>query len=143
MSLFPEIDETETINNVVEYFERDFPRLIAQSHLNLSYIQSPKFDVIGGGGGTRNSQEDKLVDHISAPEYVKATMRLINNCPDTYRTILKYKYVYGRSSLEVTDMVGYGQTRYNELRKQALLYFADAFMDFEDLHIYLSSKATY
>lgn len=75
--LLPDIDEEKTIKNVKNYFEHEFPRLIAQSHMSLTYVQSPSFDCIGSGINTRNTQEDKIVGKLGAKEYIQITMKLI------------------------------------------------------------------
>ena len=58
MGLFPELDEKKTIDNVKNYFKKEFPRLKARSHMNLTNIQSPSFDSVGPGGSFRNHQEE-------------------------------------------------------------------------------------
>lgn len=139
MGLLPEINEEETIENVRYYFEHDFPRLVAQSHINLNYIQSPSFDSMGGGTSVRNSQEDKIVGKISAKEYVALTMRLISNFPREYKIIIKNGFINHQDNYTLCDGIGCSTTKLNDLKKKALLYFADAFQEFEDLHIYPDS----
>ena len=139
--LLPDIDEEKTIKNVKNYFEHEFPRLIAQSHMSLTYIQSPSFDSIGSGNSTRNSQEDKIVGKMGAKEYVGTTMSLINNFPHTYKVIIKSYYINGLSDDDVQELIGYRPTRYKELKKIALLYFADAFISYYDLHIYIPENS--
>lgn len=135
--LLPDIDEEKTIKNVKNYFEHEFPRLIAQSHMSLTYVQSPSFDCIGSGINTRNTQEDKIVGKLGAKEYIQITMKLISNCPHDYMVILKNYYIHNMTNIDLQELLGYGQTRCNELKNMALLYFADAFIDYYDLHVYI------
>ncbi|HCD08222.1 MAG TPA: hypothetical protein DEQ50_08210 [Lactobacillus sp.] len=137
VGLLPDIDRRKTIENVKNYFEHEFPRLIAQSHISLTFVQSPSFDSIGSGISTRNNQEDKIIGKLSAKEYLKITMKLISNCPHEYMLILKNYYVHNMTNDDLQDLLGYGSTRYNELKNLALLYFADAFTDYYDLHVYI------
>lgn len=135
--LLPDIDRRKTIDNVKNYFDHEFPRLVAQSHVSLTYIQSPSFDSVGNNGSTRNNQEDKIVGKLGAKEYIQITMKLINNCPHDYKVILKSHYIHHLVNTDVQELVGYAPTRYNELKNLALLYFADAFIDCYDLHVYI------
>jgi len=38
MGMFPEIDEKKTIANVKNYFDKDFQRLKAQTHMDLKSL---------------------------------------------------------------------------------------------------------
>lgn len=136
MGLLPEINEEETIENVRYYFEHDFPRLVAQSHVNLNYIQSPSFDNEGGGASVRNSQEDKIIGKMSAKEYVTTTMNLVRNFPHDYKIIIKSGFINHQSNSNLMDSIKCGSTKLNDLKNASLLYFADAFQEFEDLHVY-------
>ena len=135
MGLFPELDEKKTIDNVKNYFKKEFPRLKARSHMNLTNIQSPSFDSVGSGGSFRNHQEDKIVQSIWTKEYVKATYQIIENCPRKYMLILKHHYLYEETNEQTMDKIGLESTAYNDSKNKALLYFADAFIDFEDLQV--------
>jgi len=137
VGLLPDIDEKKTIENVKNYFEHEFPRLIAQSHISLTFVQSPSFDSVGTSGSTRNTQEDKIVGKLGAKQYIEITMKLINNCPHEYKMILKNHYIHSMVNVDVQELIGYGPTRYNELKNLALLYFADSFTDCYDLHVYI------
>lgn len=138
--LLPDIDEEKTIKNVKNYFEHEFPRLIAQSHMSLTYVQSPRFDCIGSGINTRNTQEDKIVGKLGAKEYIQITMKLISNCPHDYMVILKNYYIHNMTNIDLQELLGYGQTRCNELKNMALLYFADA-LHISDEDVELIDKA--
>ena len=137
--MFPELDEKRTIKNVKYYFEHDFPRLKARSHMNIASIQSPNFDTVGTPGTARNTQENKVMDQLRAQELVTATYKVINNCPDDYKfkTILKYCYLYGQSNAKTMEVVGYASTRYNECKHEACLYFAEAFSDYYSMQVFI------
>ncbi len=138
MGLFPELDEQQTIDNVKYYFLEEFPRVKARAHMNLTNVQSPSFDAVGGGNG-RNSQEDKIYGRLWAIDLVKATYKTIDNCPEenSCKTILKYNYLYGKSNTEVMELIGYEKSQYNDLKRAALLYFADAFDDYYTTQVFM------
>jgi len=133
--MLPEIDKAATIKNTKNYFKEDFPRLVAQSHINLNYIRSPRFDNIGSHDGFSNDQENRTINNLNAKDIVIGTMQIINNFPDTYKVIIKSSFINGMANTYVCELVGYRHARLNELKNESLLYFADAFT-FDDLHVY-------
>lgn len=144
MGLFPELNKQETIDNVKYYFNEEFPRLKARAHMNIASIQSPSFDTVGSSGNAINTQENKVMSQLRAQELVKATYRIINNCPNEparYRTILKNHYLFGTSNTDTMDLANYEKTRYNECKNAALLYFAEAFADFYVMQVFVESKS--
>ena len=98
MGIFPELNKRKTIANVKEYFEKDFPRLRARSHMNLSSLQSPQFDSVSSHSNI-NTQENNIISSIQAQEYVKETYDIINKSPRIYKIILK-----NRSLLHFAEM---------------------------------------
>lgn len=144
MGLFPELDENMTIKNVKYYFEHDFPRLKARAHMNIASIQSPSFDMVGTSGNAINNQENKVMSQLVAQDLVKATYRMIQNCPNEYKyqTILKYHYLFGETNEKTMEISGYAPTRYNECKNAACLYFAEAFADYYEMQVFIvDSKA--
>lgn len=135
LSILPEINKEATIQNVRDFFKNDFPRLVAQSHINLSYIQSPSFDNTGNKDNVRNIQEDSIVRKINAKDVVIETMQIINNFPDVYKIIIKSSFINNLTNNTVCELIGYGPTRLGQLKKESLIYFADAFT-YTDLHVY-------
>lgn len=138
MGLFPELDEDQTIKNVKYYFEHEFPRLKARSHMNIASIQSPSFDTVGTSGTTRNTQEDKIMGQLWAIDLVKATYKTVSNMPDEphkLRTIIKYCYLYGKGNEVALEMSQYESSQYFEYKKRALLYFANAFSDYYEMEV--------
>ncbi|WP_125588368.1 ArpU family phage packaging/lysis transcriptional regulator [Companilactobacillus jidongensis] len=135
LSILPAIDKAATIQNVREFFYKDFPRLVAQSHINLSYIQSPNFNRTGNKDNVRNTQEDQAITQINAKDIVIETMRIINNFPKEYKVIIKSGFINNQTNLDMCDLIGCGSTKLNQLKKNALVYFADAFT-YIDLHVY-------
>jgi len=79
------------------------------------------------------------MSQLIAQELVTATYKTIKNCPDNYRykTILKYRYLYGQSNIETMEMAGYASTRYNECKNNACLYFAEAFADYYTMQVFV------
>lgn len=144
MGLFPELNKKETIDNVKYYFNEEFPRLKARAHMNIASIQSPSFDTVGSAGNAINTQENKVMNQLRAQELVKATYKIIENCPNEpnrLRAILKNHYLLGVSNNDTMDNAKYEKTRYNELKNVALLYFAEAFADYYTMQVFVESKS--
>ncbi|CAJ1179684.1 hypothetical protein CPR19088_GLDEOEPO_01359 [Companilactobacillus paralimentarius] len=137
MGLFPELNEEETLKNVKYYFEHEFPRLKARSHMNIASLQSPSFDTVGTSGTARNTQEDKVMGQLWAMDLVKATYKVVRNCPNNhkFRTILEECFLYGKGNTGALDAVNYETSRYFECKRAAMLYFADAFSDYYQMEV--------
>lgn len=136
MGMFPELNKRKTIANVKEYFEKDFPRLRARSHMNLSSLQSPQFDSVPSHSNV-NTQENNIISSIQAQEYVEETYDIINKSPRIYKIILKNLYILNQSNKVAMELTGYGNTQYNKYKNRALLYFAETYQDIYDLVEYV------
>lgn len=133
--MFPELNKRKTIANVKEYFEKDFPRLRARSHMNLSSLQSPQFDSVPSHSNV-NTQENNIISSIQAQEYVKETYDIINKSPRIYKIILKNCYLLDQSNTVTMELTGYGASQYAVYKNRALLYFAETYQDIYDLSDY-------
>jgi len=136
MGIFSKLNKRKTIQNVKEYFEKDFPRLRARSHMNLSSLQSPQFDTIPNTGNTRNNQEDNVISSINAQELVVVAYNVINKAPKIYKIILKNVYLLDQNNTVAMELTGYGASQYAKYKNRALLYFADAYQGVYDLNDY-------
>ncbi|AYE37792.1 hypothetical protein D1B17_03750 [Companilactobacillus zhachilii] len=136
MGLFPKLNKRKTIKNVKDYFEKDFPRLKARSHMDLSSLQSPQFDTIPNTGNVRNNQEDNVISGIDAQEFVKSTYDVINKAPRIYKIILKNVYLLDQGNSVAMELTGYETSQYAKYKNRSLLYFADTYQDIYDLNDY-------
>lgn len=137
MGLLPRVDEKATQDNVKEYLKKEFPRLVVQAGYSMLEVQSPSFGGIGSNGNNvRNSIEDKIVDHFNARSTVLATIRAINHCPEKSSSILRKLYIYGMTDAEVERSSIYSHSTYQTKKKDAWLWFADAFQSTRDFHVY-------
>lgn len=144
MSLFPElpeIDEGRTVENVRNYFDNEFPRIVDRCSFSSSLIKSPVFDITGVKSSSGdNSQERKLFKLISNEDnqndrFVEETAKAIQKLSEPYKTILVNVYFKGTTNLDVYRDMKYGPTRYSELKRTAFLKFADKFEPFYNLNI--------
>jgi len=135
MGMFPELNKRKTIANVKEYFEKDFPRLRARSHMNLSSLQSPQFDSVPSHSSI-NTQENNIISSIQAQEYVKETYDIINKSPRIYKIILKNCYLLDQSNTVTMELAGYEPSMFNVYKNRSLLHFAEMFQGIYDLSDY-------
>jgi phage transcriptional regulator, ArpU family len=137
MGLLPRVDEKATQNNVKEYLKKEFPRLVVQAGYSMLEVQSPSFGGIGSkGNNVRNGIEDKIVDHFNAKPTVIATIRAIDHCPEKSSSILRKLYICGMTDAEVERSSSYSHSTYQNKKKDAWLWFADAFQSTRDFHVY-------
>jgi len=137
MSLLPIIDEKKTQDKVKDYLKKDFPRFVVKAGYSMLEVKSPKFDGVGGNGNNvRNNLEDNIVDHIEAKPMVIATVDAINNCPEKPSWILRQLYLEGMTDAEVERASIYSHSTYQDKKKAAWLWFADAFQNTKDFHVY-------
>ncbi|MQS44259.1 ArpU family phage packaging/lysis transcriptional regulator [Companilactobacillus mishanensis] len=135
MGLLPVIDEVETQGEVRSYFEQEFPRLVLQAGYSMLDIQSPSFTGMPKGSFVNNTEES-MMRHLEAIDLVQATIESITKCPETEKNILMFAYVYKMRDRNIQIRLGYQHSRYNLLKNQALLAFADAFQKYHDFHVY-------
>lgn len=137
MGLLPRVDEKATQDNVKEYLKKEFPRLVVQAGYSMLEVQSPSFGGIGSkGNNVRNSIEDRIIDHFDARPTVIATIKAINNCPEKPSWILRQLYIEGMTDSKVEIASNYSHSTYQDKKKIAWLWFADAFQATKDLHVY-------
>lgn len=137
MGLLPRVDEKATQDNVKEYLKKDFPRLVVQAGYSMLEVQSPSFGGIGSkSSNVRNSIEDKIMNHFDARPMVIATIRAIDNCPEKPSWILRKLYIDGMTDAEVERASIYSHSTYQDKKKDAWLWFADAFQSTKDFHVY-------
>lgn len=136
MGLLPVISEEKTQEQVRNYFEIEFPRLVLQTGYSMLEIQSPSFSGMPSGSSS-NNVEKTMLNHLEADDIVHDTIECITRCPEEERKILLLSYVNQLRDNVVQERLNYGHTKYYNLKNQALLDFADSFQKVHDLHVYI------
>lgn len=137
----PEINREKTIINVRNYFEKEYPKYVDHSSLSASLIQSPDFDSVGSSGTRTNTQENSILTSLNADEFIRATVRCINELQEPYKTILYQVYVQGFSNKIVALNMNYHSSRYSDLKNEAFIKFGAKFKRFYDLNSYKNEKS--
>lgn len=148
LSLGFNINKKETAYNTNKFLLNDFEHYLSFSGTNRSLISSHTFSLEPIAKNSENGQEHKVIKIIEAQQTVITVVETINACSSSpsepYKQILKFKYLDKLKNWEVSQKIGFGTTRYKELKENALCEFADRLefyamknrVDLPDLHIY-------
>ena len=137
MDLFDEeVDETATRKNVKKFFKKIFPRLIVLSGLTPTQLQSPTLSDMPTSKPVGNTNEKKIINMLEAQRLVKEVINCIKCCRGHGSTILYDTYVLNIDNWKTANKIGYSHARYQDLKNQSLLDFADTFMFEKDFHVY-------
>ena len=137
MDLFDEeVDELATRKNVRKFFKKIFPRLIMLSGLDSGQLQSPTLSDMPTSKPVGNTNEKKIINMLEAQRIVKEVINCIKCCRGHGSTILYDVYLLNIADWKTANKIGYSHARYQDLKNQSLLDFADAFMFEKDFHVY-------
>ncbi|USS87722.1 DUF1492 domain-containing protein [Fructilactobacillus hinvesii] len=130
-----EINTSATQQQAKRFLQKKLPRLILLSGLNLVSLKSPSLSSVPTSKPVGNTNEERIVRKLEAERLVTAVVDAISSCNEPSKTILFGLYVKQLQPWQVIANLGYSKTRFYQLKKQALLDFADAFVEV-DLHVY-------
>lgn len=147
ISMGIDIDLQKTADNVRSYLNTDLEMLLRRSGTSRSDLKSPGFQPVVSHT-VSNSQEEKMMKIFDAQRKIEAIINAISNCfsaPNKpHKQILTMCYLQLLPDWLVSSKLGYGHTRYNELKIEALAEFADRIessaatygVNIKDLHYY-------
>ena len=136
-ALFPEIDEKATVNKVIQFFKKTFPRMVRTSGQNITDIKSPVITDMPKGNSVGNAAESAIMRQLFAAQIVEQTRQAVSHCDYRSQQIMQMLYLSSRHyyDYQVQEKIGYQETQYFYYKNKALLSFADAYL-LDDLHIY-------
>lgn len=122
------IDQEKTAQNVKAFFTDDFKHYLNLANKHLSDISSPTLDPnnIGGHDGL-NHPDERMVVNLDAQNCVKAVNHTLNSCSYPSNTILYLYFIKKMSNDSIAQRLGYQSTRFIEIKKEALVEFAERF----------------
>lgn len=122
------IDQEKTAQNVKSFFTDDFKHYLNLANKHLSDISSPTLDPnnMGGHDGL-NHQDERMVVNLDAQNCVKAVNHTISSCGYPSNTILYLYFIKRMSNDSIAQRLGYQSTRFIEIKKEALVEFAERF----------------
>lgn len=122
------IDQEKTAQNVKAFFTDDFKHYLNLANKHLSDISSPTLDPNNTGGHDGlNHQDERMVVNLDAQNCVKAVNHTLNSCSYPSNTILYLYFIKKMSNDSIAQRLGYQSTRFIEIKKEALVEFAERF----------------
>ena len=151
LSLFKKskINKAKTIQNVREFFEDDFKHYLNLANKHLSDISSPTLDDNGiAVHDGLNHQDERMAVNIDAQNVVRAVDHTISSCSYPSGIILYLYFIQKISNDNIAKRLGYQNTRFHEIKNDALVEFAERFdfwrqedsTDIEDLRSFEDSE---
>lgn len=138
LSLFQNIDQKKTADNVREFFKSDFPR-IRRIALASTGLQSPVSSDMPKGDVVGNTIESSVVKRVWAESLSNDVYRAIDACDHESQVIIRSEALHGRRRIEIQEEVKYEHSQYYLKQREAYNQFADAFeiqSNGVDLHFY-------
>lgn len=122
------IDQEKTAQNVKAFFTDDFKHYLNLANKHLSDISSPTLDPnnMGGHDGL-NHQDERMVVNLDAQNCVKAVNHTLSSCSYPSNTVLYLYFIKKISNDSIAQRLGYQSTRFIEIKKEALVEFAERF----------------
>lgn len=127
VSLFPELDEKETLKEVAKFFTKDLERLLLMSGHELVDLKSPTLSSAPGHSNGSNNSEKAIIRGLNAEAMVRATSDTIHHCSHNSQIILIGLFIRKWPWNEVKPMVYSENNKFSYLRRKAMFEFADGF----------------
>lgn len=128
------IDKEKTQRNVKRLLKDELPRL--ERIAGESLIKAASMDGMPKAPSRGNSQEDRIVQRLTAHEIIVASIKAIHACSATSERVLDMLYLQKMSDTMVYMTIGYQKSQfYNHVKPKALMEFSEAFM-YDDIKAY-------
>ncbi|RMC46567.1 ArpU family phage packaging/lysis transcriptional regulator [Lactobacillus sp. ESL0230] len=122
------LDKAKTAQAVKDFFTEDFGHYLNLANKHLSDISSPTLDPnnVGGHDGL-NHQDERMTANLDAQTCVLAVDHTISSCSHISGTILYLYFIKHWSNDRIRSKLGYQSTRFNEVKNDACVEFAERF----------------
>ena len=125
MFLFKKADAKKTEQNVLDFFDEDYKKLLMMAGSNL---QSPVLSAAPASNNNSNTQEGRFVKLVSSRKILEAVNRSIKACSVTSQTILNKRVINGDELFNVMVQLNISSySTYYKMQTVACNEFADAF----------------
>lgn len=128
MELLPEIDEKKTIKNVVHFLSGHKVRVLRAGR-SISSLQSPRLDGMPKSPSKKNTAGGRLAESAQAQQEVDETVRAVSCLDSNSRLIIERLFIDEApwTNTDVARELNFERTKYNRLKRWALLSFAEAY----------------
>lgn len=133
--LLPELDHKATIKRVKRFFEKDFQTLQSMAHVSYMDIKSPTLSNLPNKSVASNGNDSKMGNHMYALQMLAEVKEALTGIRENKRKFIEYRYFKCLTWYEIGELTGYGRTQGNSILNSALIEFAYAFVDTEDLRV--------
>ena len=133
--LLPEIDHKATIKQVKRFFEKDFRKLQNMAHVSYMDVKSPTLSDLPNKSVASNGIDSKMNNHMYAIERLAEIKEALTGIRENKRKFIEYRYFKRLTWYDIAELTGYSRTHSNKLLNSALIEFAYAFVDTEDLRV--------
>lgn len=127
MGLIPEIDKTETIQNVRDFFNEDkyYPTIKRRS--GEYGLKSPQMDITGiSGSRFGNSSENMMMMFTEYSQANRAVEEAIKGCCLVSQIIIQKRYIERLEIYRIRPLINrFGHETYDNADKKACLELAD------------------
>lgn len=138
MALLRSVNERATEDNVRDFFEREFKHIKAQARMSYVDLKSPVITDMPGSPKHGNSIDEKLSNHTRAQVYIELVRQAINAMPEPEKFFFKYRYIDDMEWIDISELMNMTPRMGQKYIQRAFRYFADAFVDTYDFHVYRS-----
>ena len=148
MFLFKKADAKKTEQNVLDFFDEDYKKLLMMAGSNL---QSPVLSAAPASNNNRNTQEDRFVKLVNNRKILEAVNRSIKACSKESQIIIIDRIINGDELYRIMpklNISSYG--KFYKMQTVACNEFADAFevqaepyfkRGENNLHVYEEAKS--
>ncbi|MGR6562762.1 ArpU family phage packaging/lysis transcriptional regulator [Pediococcus pentosaceus] len=136
--LSPELDRKATIKQVKRFFEKDFRTLQNMAHISYMNIKSPTLKDLPDKSVVSNASNSKTNNYMYAIETLAEVRTALSEINRHSRKLIEYRYFKQLTWYDITGLTEYSLTHSQKLLNGALIEFANAFVDVEDLRVFKS-----
>lgn len=105
------------------------------AHVSYVDIKSPTLSDLPNKSATSNGIDSKMNNHMYAIEMLAEVKEALSGIKEDSRKFIEYRYFKQLTWYDITELTGYSRTQSNKLLNSALIEFAYAFVDTEDLRV--------
>lgn len=134
--LVHELDDKATIKKVRTFFEKDFPKLLNMAHISYLDVKSPMMSDVPKAITNENTIDNKMNWHNYAIDVLNKVVKAFDGVDKKKRKFIEARYFNHLTWYEITDLTGYSRTQGSKILNDALIEFAWAFADNEDLRVF-------
>lgn len=134
--LVHELDDKVTIKKVRTFFEKDFPKLLNMAHISYLDVKSPMMSDVPKAITNENTIDNKMNWHNYAIDVLNKVVKAFDGVDEKKRRFIEARYFNHLTWYEITDLTGYSRTQGSKILNDALIEFAWAFADTEDLRVF-------